>query len=220
MAATARATIAACLLSLIFSTALAFDARDIPAAEWDCPPSTDRSSLRVSFKTAPVPGPAEIKCGTEVFENTTSSAGAKSMPTFYFPAADLNAVYTLIVVDRDSPNATAPTLSPQVQMALTWVPGFDIGVAPGFDVSDVETASVLFGYHGPEPPAGSHCHRYYAMLYLQPDGSDPEWTAADRFNFDFPTWAQKNKLTKKAENFWETQNLLHRAGACSAPPPL
>ena len=195
------------------AAARAADPPVIPAAEWVCPPAPDRASLGVDFKTAPVPGPV-IKCGTEALWNTTTSDGKNSMPTFYFPAADLNAVYTLIIVDRDMPNATSPALSPQVQMALTWIPGFDIGVAPGFDVSDVETAVTLYQYHGPQPPAFSGCHRYYSILYLQPDGSDPALSPAERTQFDFPTWATKNKLVKKAENFWQTQNAPHRTGPC------
>ena len=206
--------VAAAALALLAARALAFDARDIPAAEWDCPPATDRASLGVSFKTAPVQKGPVVDCGTEVLWNTSTSDGKKSMPTFYFPAADLNAVYTLIVVDRDMPNASAPVLSPQVQMALSYVPGFDIGVAPGFDVSDVETAVTLYQYHGPQPPAGTKCHRYYAMLYLQPDSADPALSPSEHTQFDFPTWAAKYKLVKKAENFWQTQNAPHRTGPC------
>ena len=93
--------VAAAALALLAARALAVDARDIPAAEWDCPPATDRASLGVSFKTAPVQKGPVVDCGTEVLWNTSTSDGKKSMPTFYFPAADLNAVYTLIVVDRD-----------------------------------------------------------------------------------------------------------------------
>lgn len=186
-------------------SAVAFDSRNVSDAEWVC----DGSPL-LKF------GAESIKCGSEVlwYESQTR-------PTFWFYNADPGAFYTLIVVDRDATSAQDPSRSPLRHFATPHVPGALLathGLTP-----DAALPEAWFNFSGPRPPPGTGCHRYYAIVYEEdPDvfptlyinASDPN----NRLNWDFPTWAQNNSLTKVGVNFWATQAAETRTGPCFPGP--
>ena len=209
------------VLLMLFTVAqavVAFDSRNISSAEWNCGlwPSSD--SVTVSFESVTPPGPL-VECGTEVFQNVSSAYQSDSMPAVSYDTADVSALYTVLIVDRDASSASNPSRSPIIHMALSNVPGdvLQYGISPS-TISD--TVLSFFSYSGPQPPPGSFCHRYYIMLYSQDRSVTPQLnvSAVGRFNFDFPTWAKANSLTKLAVNYFQTQSNLSRTAGCNENP--
>lgn len=216
-----RAGLAVSLLAATTAQPYPWDSRNVSAGQWACgdPPSVNTSLLPLTFADGSAPS-----CGTEVLQNVTSGGG---VPTVTLPAS-LSMLgstnFTLIAVDRDARSASSPTLSPLRHWAVgglntsTLAAGYNAGVAaPG--------AVVYFNYSGPQPPAGTGCHRYYVVLYAQPAGAPPPALAvnasnpADRWNWDFPAWATANGLQRVALNYWSTQSLSNRTGPCSSATP-
>lgn len=204
-------------ITTIFATAIllplasAFDSRNVSATEWQC-----TGSLAVSFAAAPG---LSVSCGTEVLQNVTTGPGIA--PTFTLADAKPFALYTVLVVDRDAPNAGEPSRSPLRHMAAGDVAGS--ALVAGW--SGGASSSLWLNYTGPQPPNGTACHRYYAIVYEQAAGVRPSLSpaaAAYRFNWDFPGWAANatnGPLVKVAVNVWRTQNLAARTGGCDAPAP-
>ena len=205
------------LLILSVCATSSFDSRDIPSSEWEC---ASAGTLTVAFNG----GPSAHGCETpEVLRPSTVA-----MPTLtYFDSTKPAATsYTVIIIDRDAPNATEPIRSPlrhmmvaglsqaQLQSGVAWS-----NLSPGNNGSSV----ALFNYSGPNPPAGSGCHRYYVMLYEQASGVSPDIPlneSASRFSWDFPNWARSQSLSKieSATTYWRTQNWDFYAGPCDMPP--
>lgn len=195
------------LLAISLSPALGFDSRNISDAQWACSPTT---AMSVSFAASG--GPAAVACGTEVLW-----APSQTQPAFAYAFANASALYTLLVLDRDAPNAAEPIRSPLIHMVYADVPGVQLAAGA------VTTSTMLFPYSGPRPPAGTFCHRYYVQLYAQADGVSPQLNVdvVGRFTFDFPTWAGQWNLSRvdSAVNFFQTQNDTFRVGPCAGPSP-
>ena len=66
-----------------------------------------------------------------------------------------------------------------------------------------------------QPPAGSGCHRYYSIVYVQRTGVSPTLPDSNRLNWNFPQWATNFSMTRMAVNYFATQNVA-RTGPC--PP--
>jgi phosphatidylethanolamine-binding protein (PEBP) family uncharacterized protein len=199
---------------------LAFDSRNISSTEWICGGVSSSDSVFVTFEDVTPPGP-NVECGTEVFQNVTSAYQSASMPTISYDAADASLLYTVLIVDRDASSAANPTRSPIIHMAIGNVAG-EVLFSSGLSPSTISDADLVFqSYSGPQPPPLSLCHRYYVMLYSQDSSVTPQLnvSAMGRFNFDFPTWASTNKLTKLAVNYFRTQSNLSRTGGCDDPSP-
>ena len=198
----AAAACAACA----FPLASAFDSRNVSAEQWACSAAT---ALSASFAASGGP-PDAVGCGAEVLW-----LASQTMPVFAYSAADALSLYTLLLLDRDAPNAAAPIRSPLIHMALADVNGAELAAGR------VANARAMFAYSGPRPPAGSLCHRYYLQLYSQALGVSPSLnvTAVGRYAFDFETWAALNNLTRVpgAVSFFQTQNDTFRTGPCDAP---
>jgi phosphatidylethanolamine-binding protein (PEBP) family uncharacterized protein len=197
------------------AAAAAFDARDVPASEW----AVGSGSLTVAFLNGPTASGATTP---EVLRPATVA-----MPTFTFfdASAPATTLYTALVLDRDAPNASVPLRSPLRHMALAGLSQAQLraGVSwatlgPGANGSSV----ALFNYSGPNPPAGSGCHRYYAMLYTQTAAVSPSIPPeqGSRFSWDFPAWAASQSLTKvaSATTYFRTQNWDAYAGPCDGAP--
>jgi len=206
------------LLLLCFAVTDAFDSRNISSSEWVCGVWPSSDSVTVSFESVTPPGPI-VECGTEVFQNVSSAYQADSMPTISYDTADVSTMYTVLIVDRDASSASNPTRSPIIHMALSDVSGdvLQYGISPS-TISD--TVLSFQPYTGPGPPPNSFCHRYYVMLYSQDRSVTPQLnvSAVGRFNFDFPTWANANSLTKLAVNYFQTQSNLSRTAGCGENP--
>ena len=202
-------------LGALLLAAAAFDSRDVPAAEW----TLGAGTLTVSFLDGPTARGASTP---EVLRPATVA-----MPTlqYYDAAAPASTLYTALVLDRDAPNATVPLRGPLRHMALAGlsqaqlrdgVSWATLGAANGSSVA-------LFNYSGPNPGAGSGCHRYYVMLYAQSDALFPSIPAeqGSRFSWDFPSWAASQSLIKitSATTFFRTQNWTsyNYAGPCDPP---
>jgi len=176
--------------------AAAFDSRNVSDAEWVCD-----GGVAISFG-----GAVTVACGTEVLQDASQ---AQPVLTFVNASAPADALYTIIIVDRDAPSEASPVRSPLRHYAAGNVPAAALAAGSGAE------ESAWFNYSGPQPPAGSVCHRYYAMLYLQSPGVTPELEdPTSRLQWDFPGWAANNSLAKVAVNYWRTQNLSARAGPC------
>ena len=204
------------LLTLV--AAAAFDSRDVPAAEWVCGAA---ASLTVTFND----GIVARGCMTpEVLRPATVA-----MPTlrFYDAAAPPTQLYTALVIDRDAPNATVPLRGPLRHMALAGLSQAQLSAGVSWATLgpfNNGSAVALFTYSGPNPPAGSSCHRYYVFLYAQTAGVTPDIPqsqAATRFSWDFPSWATSQQLTKiaSATTYFRTQNWDNYTGPCDAAPP-
>ena len=200
------------LLALLAPAARAFDARDIPSPFWACSaPGGGEASVFLVFSNVAT----AVACGSEVLY-----ADAQLAPAMSYADADPALRYTLLVLDRDAPNASVPLRSPLIHMALADVRGADL--APPSSVTPVTAElTVLFNYSGPQPPANSGCHRYYIFLFEQTPGVSPTLnvTQRGRYTFDFPSWATSNSLTfLNVTNFFSTQNAATRTGGCGAAP--
>jgi phosphatidylethanolamine-binding protein (PEBP) family uncharacterized protein len=190
--------------------ARAFDSRNVSAEQFACDAA---GALTASFAASGGP-PDAVGCGAEVLW-----LASQTMPLIGYGAADAQALYTLLLLDRDAPNAVAPIRSPLIHMAIADIPGADLA---GNRVSNA-SGRALFPYSGPRPPAGSLCHRYYFELYSQNPAVPVELnvSAIGRYAFDFPTWADASSLTRVAAavSFFQTQNDTFRTGPCGAAPP-
>ena len=200
------ATARALLLPALVALASAWDSRNVSAAEWVC---GDAGVVAVTFAAPAGGAPLPIACGTEVLQ-----APSQVMPDIRVATATVGALYSVIVVDRDASSAANPTHSPIRHMAIGGIPG--AALAAGIS-SNASSATPWFSFSGPQPPAGTGCHRYYVMAYLE-DANAPPPTLPDpslRLNWDFPVWATKNALTKVGVNVWRTQNAVSRTGPCA-----
>lgn len=183
----------------------------IPPSAWDCD-----GSLQVTFAAAPLPA---VSCGSEVLQNATSAPFTTVAPVFTLATAAAASTYTLLVVDRDAPNATAPSRSPLLHFATSRVAG--AALRSGY--TGAASTAMWFNYSGPQPPVGSGCHRYYAFALVEPAGGGlptSPFTAtanATRYQFDFVAWEATNSLTVASSNYWRTQSLAARVGPC---PPV
>jgi phosphatidylethanolamine-binding protein (PEBP) family uncharacterized protein len=200
-----RAAAAIAAASAAAATASAFDSRNVSAEQWVC---SEETALSVSFDASG--GPDAVGCGAEVLW-----LASQTQPAFAYSAANTASLYTLLVLDRDAPNAAAPIRSPLIHMALADVDGAELAAGRFSNVR------AMFPYAGPRPPAGSLCHRYYVQLYEQDAGVSPELnvSAIGRFSFDFVTWSAENSLTRipEALAYFQTQNDTARTGPCGAP---
>ena len=201
-----RAAAAIAAASAAAATASAFDSRNVSAEQWLC---SEETALSVSFDASG--GPDTVGCGAEVLW-----LASQTQPAFAYSAANAQSLYTLLVLDRDAPNAGAPIRSPLIHMALADVDGAELAAGRFSNVR------AMCPYAGPRPPAGSLCHRYYVQLYEQAAGVSPELnvTAVGRFSFDFVIWSAENSLTRipDALAYFQTQNDTARTGPCGVAP--
>ena len=204
-----------CLLPWTYAQTLGSgDSRNVPASNFLCD-----ATLSVSFNSL------NVRCGTEVaYQAIDNTGGPEKMPSIKWAGPGENSdLFTIIIVDRDAPNATIPNLSPIRHMAIANVP-YGL-LKAGFDsTSSVPTA--LFAYAKPGPPTSSGCHRYYVILYRQTPGVTPSLSvpsSADstyRRVWDFPSWVKSNSLVGPISiNYWQTQNINTASLLCPAPMP-
>ena len=190
------------IVSAIFAIA---NGQNISDSEWKCD-----SNVTVVFGDG-----TNVTCGTEVLQGVTSI-----MPRLTLPSANLSSLYSVIVIDRDAPNASAPIRSPLRHMTLSNVSGSLLysGLDWATQASSPSIA-VMFNYSGPQPPAGSLCHRYYVQVYMQTEGIYPTLNTTSRYSWNFPAWAAQNNLTKVACNYWQTQNAGSYVSPCAGASP-
>ena len=174
-----------------------WDSRNISAAEWTC----DASGGGV---TATFNG-GSVTCGSELLQSVTTFSGAPIVS--WSGAAD--GTYSIVIVDRDARSPSEPLLSPLRHYATSRVAGS--ALRAGVNIS----GGLWFNYSGPQPPAGTGCHRYYLIVYSE-NGEVLGPTNASRFNWNWPTWAADNRLTRRSANYWSTQNEAARTGGCAA----
>ena len=130
------------------------------------------------------------------------------------PSAVDSNTYTIICVDRDARSAQLPTNSPLRHMAVSGVSGSVLltGYSPGLPVN------TLAAYSGPQPPAGTGCHRYYIMVYQQAPGSVPVLPASNRTLWNMTAFAAMNNLSVVAVGYWSTQsNTTFGQASCATP---
>ena len=189
---------------------LPYDSRNVSNSEWLCF-SGFFASVYIDFTDD-----VQLDCGTEVLQNLT-----QIMPTISVKpsALDANRLYTVLIVDRDAPNANGPIRSPLIHMALGNLTSTVL--ATGINSGNLPPETIVwFPYSGPQPPAGSYCHRYFVQVYEQALNIVPTLnvTAIGRYQFDFPKWAASFNLTKVGLNYWNTQNEAVRVGNCDYRP--
>ena len=190
------------LQALTASAQYPWDSRNISAAEWVCDASASQG-VSLAFV-----GGATAACGNEVLQDATTFSGA---PLVWWSAARETDTYTVIIVDRDARSAAEPLVAPIRHFATSYVPGATL--LAGYNTS----FGVWTSYSGPQPPAGTGCHRYYVQLYREtPGAAIANASAMARTNWDFATWAINSSLTKLSVNMFTTQSLAARTGGCAA----
>lgn len=198
------------LACIVSSFAQAYDSRNVSSSEWLCFNGAF-ASVYLDFADN-----IQLQCGTEVLQNLS-----QTMPTIAVKPSvmEANRLYTVLIVDRDAPNGDIPSRSPLIHMALGNITS--TALTNGINSENLPPQTIVwFAYSGPQPPAGSYCHRYYVQVYEQALNVIPvlNVTAIGRYNFDFPTWATMYNLTKVGVNYWNTQNEAVRVGDCDYVP--
>jgi hypothetical protein len=178
---------------------------------WNC--TTGDASVSLDFSSSG--GGKVTACGTEVLQ-----VPSQQMPTVSLAAPSLLAAatnFTVLMVDRDAPNATSPIRSPLRHMLLTGIPraAMRAGVS-----SPAVAARSPQAYAGPQPPPGSLCHRYYVQIYAETEGVAPLSLPANssRFSWDFTQWAQDSGLSLVGGTYFRTQNASARTTDCDGAP--
>jgi len=102
-------------------------------------------------------------------------------------------------------------------MLLTGIP--QAALAAGVS-SPSEAASAYTPYAGPQPPAGSLCHRYYVQVYSEAEGVAPQALDAStsRFLWNFTQYAHNSSLTLLFGAHFRTQNASARVTDCDGGP--
>jgi phosphatidylethanolamine-binding protein (PEBP) family uncharacterized protein len=190
-----------------------WDSRNVSDSAWACSDNTT-SALTLDFSASG--GGFVAACGMEVLQGPS-----QTQPTISLPAAQLTASrYTLLAIDRDAPNAAGPTRSPLRHMALLSVPRAALQAGVG---SAAAAAQGSMGFSGPQPPAGSGCHRYYVQVYAEAEGVAPQAFAPSRFLWNFTQWAANSSLALVGGTHFRTQSSASRVADCDgrplAPPP-
>ena len=191
-----------------------FDSRDISLSEWEC----GNKSISATFTDGTI-----ADCNSEVLRPV-----ALTMPTiiFYDSVAVPSTTYTLLIIDRDAPNATVPLRGPLRHAAFSHLSqrilrsGINWATLSNYNNNNNDSAVALFNYSGPGPSAGSGCHRYYIMLYSEAiDAPLPFLYDPSRYAMNFPLFASNFSLTKisSATTYWRTQNFEGRIGPCDTP---
>lgn len=153
-------------------------------------------------------------CGTEVLQ-----VPSKRMPTVALASPSLLTAtnYTVLMVDRDAPNASSPIRSPLRHMLLTGIPR--AAMRAGVSSPAVAARSPQL-YAGPQPPPGSLCHRYYVQIYAEAEGMAPQSLPSNssRFSWDFTQWARDSGLSLVGGTYFRTQNASARTTDCDGAP--
>lgn len=201
------------LLYLMVPLVYGYDSRNVSASEFVC------GGLIMSFFNSVTQQQDLTDCGKEILYNES-----QVRPTFIVPKPNLTDLYVIIIVDRDAPSASSPIRSPLRHYAAYNITGNQL-LSPGLEPSTI-VSTTWFNFSGPQPPAGSGCHRYYGMVYRQDpltllneqslliNTSDP----TNRLNWNFVEWATEQNLTKVGVNYWSTQNMYTRVAGCDANP--
>ena len=114
---------------------------------------------------------------------------ALKSPYIKYPAADLNALYTIIMVDPDAPN-TLPDHAYRHLMVVD-IPGSKLQSGLG----NVEgSGRLLTIYMPPRPPKGSGIHNYQIRLYLQKSRWAEDPISEKRSNWPVELIAEKANL--------------------------
>ena len=205
------------LFFLLLTSCSSFDSRDIKPSEWVC-----GTTLSATFTDGTI-----ADCNSEVLRPI-----ALTMPTIFFfnSSAAPSTTYTLLIIDRDAPNATVPLRGPLRHAAFSHLSQRILRSGINWSTlnnSSNDSAIALFNYSGPGPSVGSGCHRYYIMLYSEAiDTPLPFLYDPSRYSMNFPLFASNFSLTKiaSATTYWRTQNFEERIGPCettpsSTPPP-
>ena len=88
---------------------------------------------------------------------------------------DKNKLYTIMMIDKDAPNAT----DPKYKYWLHWL--------------IINNNQTIIKYEQPTPPIGSGLHRYYICIYLQTDKLT-NIQISKRSNFDVRIFRHQNNL--------------------------
>ena len=186
-----------------------WDSRNVTAAAWVC---SDGSPTALSLDFGE--GGVVTACGTEVLQAPSQAQPRVSLPGAAAAAQLTASRYTVLMVDRDAPSAAGPVRSPLRHMALLSVPREAVlrGVAPA------DAGAGSFAYSGPQPPAGSGCHRYYIQLWAEAEGVAPQALGASRFLWNFTQWAANSSLTLVGGSHFRTQSSVNRSVDCEGNP--
>jgi len=123
-----------------------------------------------SFGGTPTRGAGEIQCG-----QTVTPTQAQDKPVLGWEA-EAGAYYTVVMTDPDAPSRAEPKLREYIHWVRVNIPGDNLpcdGQDGGDDLKE---------YVGAGPPAGTGEHRYFFLVFKQPDGK-MEFDAQERIPF-------------------------------------
>ena len=154
--------------------------------DWESPTidveSIDKSDctvdkqLLLKFKNKTIP------CGYNASIEFFSGDGATA-PNMTLSRANVNKLYTLMMIDPDAPNRTHPVSRSWVHWLVT-----NIGDA------DVTKGEIIMDYNPPSPPAGTGEHRYVFLLFKQDGRVTAGNVGPERGKFDVNKFVKKNKF--------------------------
>ncbi|PWZ00306.1 PEBP-like protein [Testicularia cyperi] len=121
-------------------------------------------------------------------------------------------LYTLLIVDPDSPNTENQSFSTRLHALKSNIPIKATTSHIPIDISSTATtqpdSSILeFAYLPPHPQQGTPYHRYTAILFEQQSPSSPTEPALDletTANFNIPAFVAQRNLTPVGLHFWRS----------------
>ncbi|TKR66808.1 hypothetical protein L596_023046 [Steinernema carpocapsae] len=130
----------------------------------------------------------EMELGTKVIPSTV-----QSVPWVTWDM-DPNTLYTLVMIDPDTPSPTKPVTREWRHWLVTNIPE-----------DNVKGGEIITNYAGPTPPPGDGFHRYVFLVYKQPGEIDAgDVKSADRGSFKVADFAREYRLGDPvAGNFFQ-----------------
>ncbi|KAF8782386.1 protein D2-like [Argiope bruennichi] len=131
------------------------------------------NSIQIEYKDQPV------ICGDSLTRNLTHER-----PTSTDYKADVNKLYTLIMLDPDVPTPQNPVAAFFVHWLLENIPE-----------NAVKHGDIVLDYYPPNPPLHSDPHRYIFLAYEQPARLKDQFDHDKRIYFNLRKFVEERKLT-------------------------
>lgn len=122
-------------------------------------------------------------------------------PQVKFPAAEKQ-LFTIAVIDPDSPSKLKPSNGQWLHWLVTNVPGSST------KEPEISKGNVLVEWEGPKPAEGTGLHRYILVVFEQKGKTDAA-KVANRAKFDVMKWAKlngKGAWNLLAANYWQSSS--------------
>ncbi|KAF8423901.1 phosphatidylethanolamine-binding protein, partial [Tirmania nivea] len=180
-------------------------------------PFINYGNLIIAYESSRFILQGNTNSGVEATPNDTSTAPkAISITPFGgygnpFLPINTTQLYTLVMIDPDTPSLANPTTSQILHFVQTGL-RITISLAKTSESMGLRlTATVppVVPYRGPAPPVDTGLHRYIFLLFMQPDDNIDlgSFSADNRRNFDVQNFARNNTFGPPlAGAYFQAQN--------------